>query len=319
MGNVVSIQQARMKRNQAGGDEVLDGGYIKLSRRIQDCAFKRDPDRFALWVHMLLEATHKPYKTLLGNQTVQLQVGQFVSGVRDLARDTGSTERKVRTSIEYFEREGMILRDTSNRLGTVFTIVKYADYQGKNTGFGDTPTTHLNDTPSDTLEARYGEASGDNATHQPTHQRHTKTTRIQEDNKYTSPYGEECESDDSTHSTPQEKSSRYPSCPHRELLALWAEVIPETVQHNPSEWRSGRAGYKALAARWKAGFTTMKRDGVTPLYTDRESGMAWWRSFFEYLRKSDFLMTKCRPFCLEWVVKQENYLKTKEGKFHDKP
>lgn len=316
MGNVVSIQQARMKRDQAS-EEVVDGGYIKLSRRIQDCAFKRDPDRFALWVHILLEASHKPHKTIVGGQTIELQAGQFVSGIRELAEETGVSFQRVRTCLQYFEREGMITRDTSNRAGTVFSVVKYAAYQGKKGDFSNTPATHQNDTPINTPEASNHAALSGSATHQPTHPQHTESTPIQEDNKYTSPYGEECESDDSTRSASAEKSSRYPSCPHRELLAIWAEVIPETVQHNPSEWKSGRAGYKALAARWRAGFTTMKRDGINPLYTDRESGLAWWRSFFEYLRKSDFLMTKCRPFCLEWVVKQENYLKTKEGKFHD--
>lgn len=61
----------------------------------------------------------------------------------------------------------------------------------------------------------------------------------------------------------------------------------------------------------------MKSDGSGPLYHDRESGIAWWAAFFRYLRRSDFLMNKCRPFSLEWIVKQANYLKAKEGNYHD--
>lgn len=191
MGNVVSLQQARMKHEQPN-EEAIDSGYIKLYRGIQDVAFKRDPDRFALWVHMLLEATHKPYKTILGNKTVQLLPGQFISGVRDLAADTGSTERKVRTSISYFEREGMILRDTSNRNGTVFTIVKYESYQAKNTPKNDTPPTRLNDTQSDTLEATNSKGCSESATHQTTHECHQEATPIQENNLSELPKGNSC-------------------------------------------------------------------------------------------------------------------------------
>ena len=314
MAKVVCITQARAAKNE--GSPAMSSGYIKLYRGIQDVPFKRDPDRFALWVHMLLEASHKEYQTILGGNTLTIQPGQFVSAIRELSEGTGVSFQRVRTSLQYFEREGMIKRDTSNRSGTIFTVVKYADYQGKKGDFSNTPATHQINTQDNTPKASNHAALSDTATHQPTHHQHTSSTPIQEYNN-TSPNGEECESGDSTRSESQGKTSRYPACPHRELLAIWAEVIPETIQHNPNEWKSGRAGYRNLAARWKAGFTTMKRDQSGPLYHDTESGLAWWRSFFEYLRKSDFLMNRCRPFSLEWIVKQANYLKAKEGNYHD--
>ena len=147
MGKVVSLQKVRMERDNQP-EATLDGGFIKLYRGIQDCSFKRDPERFALWVHMLLEASHKPFQTILGGKTVELMPGQFVSGLRDLEKETGVSFQRVRSCIEFFEREGMILRDTSSRAGTVFTVLKYESYQGKNGAFSNTLSTHQINTPN---------------------------------------------------------------------------------------------------------------------------------------------------------------------------
>lgn len=113
------------------------------------------------------------------------------------------------------------------------------------------------------------------------------------------------------------ESKSQPNCPHKELLALWQQIIPETVQHNPQEWTTGRTGYTNLSKRWKAGFVTLKQGTNEPLYTDKQSGLDWWEKFFRYMRKSDFLLHDCRPFCLEWAVKPANYNKIKEGNYHN--
>lgn len=100
-----------------------------------------------------------------------------------------------------------------------------------------------------------------------------------------------------------------------ELLALWQEIIPETVQHDSSSWTSTRAGNRNLAARWKAGFK-MKNSKGELLSTDRQSGLEWWGKFFQWLRKSDFLMNNFKGFSLEWIVKAANFNKAKEGNYH---
>jgi uncharacterized phage protein (TIGR02220 family) len=160
------------------------GGFIKLHRSIQDAAFKRDPERFALWVHMLLQASHRPHRTILGGQTVEVKAGQFVSGIRHLSDATGVSFQRVRSSLEFFEREGMIARDTTRRSGTVFTVFGCAE----NSDFSNTPSTHqINtpiNTPINTQKPSNHEASSETATHQSTHQsthhQHTDATRIQE-------------------------------------------------------------------------------------------------------------------------------------------
>ena len=93
--------------------------------------------------------------------------------------------------------------------------------------------------------------------------------------------------------------------PHSEILALWAEVIPEAVQ--PAQWTESRK--QALRARWRE--------------SAKRQNLDYWRRLFTYIRDSDFLMGKeasqgRRPFAisLDWLLKQENFLKVIEGKFH---
>ena len=111
-------------------------------------------------------------------------------------------------------------------------------------------------------------------------------------------------------------SSSLPSCPHGDLLDLWAEIMPDKRQPIRSMWSKG-ARSKNLAARWKQGFSIKHEQTGEPLYTDTESGIAWWGKFFAFLRKSEFLMRDdSRFFGLDWIAKAENFEKIMELKYH---
>ena len=98
-----------------------------------------------------------------------------------------------------------------------------------------------------------------------------------------------------------------PDCPHEQILALWAEVLPTAIQ--PREWTPSRQS--ALRARWRE--------------KAKRQDLAWWRTLFEYIAESDFLMGRTttpgrRPFdiTLDWVLKLENFTKVQEGFYHGK-
>jgi hypothetical protein len=113
------------------------------------------------------------------------------------------------------------------------------------------------------------------------------------------------------------KSSSTDSCPHAAILELWDEIMPANIRRpKPAMWRSGRAGYKALTARWREGFKT-KNDKGELRYTDTQGGLVWWRGFFSYLTRSHWLINESRQFDLDWVLKAENFRKAVEGNWHD--
>jgi len=126
------------------------------------------------------------------------------------------------------------------------------------------------------------------------------------------------EAPNTTNSFTSVKLSSTLRCPHAALLELWGEVMPGSVRRpQASRWKGKRPGYKALAARWKEGFETKTSKGVL-LYTDQASGLGWWRRYFVYLTKSNFLMNESRQFDLDWVLKSDNFRKSIEGNWHDK-
>jgi hypothetical protein len=79
-------------------------------------------------------------------------------------------------------------------------------------------------------------------------------------------------------------------------------------------WKGTRAVH--LRARWR-------ETAVEKGWPDAAHGLAYFRKFFGYCRKSDFLMGKStgrngRAFELElsWLVNASNWIKVHEGKYH---
>lgn len=112
-----------------------------------------------------------------------------------------------------------------------------------------------------------------------------------------------------------EKKPKLPPCPHQEILALWAEVLPHCRQPAPNLW-AGTARADNMAARWKACFALKKPNGE-PFYTDKQTGLDWWRRFFGYVAANEYLMRGHRWFDLPWVVKRENFVKILERKYEE--
>ncbi len=113
---------------------------------------------------------------------------------------------------------------------------------------------------------------------------------------------------------PSEWSKTILECPHRALLALWAEVLPQMPQHTPSMWSGARAD--ALRSRWREAV-------VENMLATEADGIEYFRRVFHWVAESPFLMGKAhkpgtRPFQVElaWLVKRENWVKTLEGRYH---
>lgn len=109
---------------------------------------------------------------------------------------------------------------------------------------------------------------------------------------------------------------KQPDCPHLEVLALWAEVLPALPQHDPLHWRGARADH--LRARWR-------ETAAAKHWQTQAEGLAYLRKFFGYVGQSRFLTGKSpplgkdrRPFVieLEWLVSPSNWAKVHEGKYH---
>lgn len=104
-----------------------------------------------------------------------------------------------------------------------------------------------------------------------------------------------------------------PDCPQVLLVALYHDVLPTLPRM--LEWNAQRQAY--ARSRWR-------EKAMTEKYTSVEDGLAYWRRFFGYVAKSDFLMGRSearqgrKPFLadLEWLLRPTNFAKVVEGKYH---
>lgn len=137
---------------------------------------------------------------------------------------------------------------------------------------------------------------------------------------------EECPTPSPTPLPPEEKTSHLsvaparqaepPDCPHLEILALWAEVLPSMPQHLQHEWKGARADH--LRVRWR-------ETAVLKGWPDKAAGLGYLRKLFAHVGRSAFLTGRARqtdpnkrPFVieLEWLVNPTNWAKVHEGKYH---
>ena len=96
-------------------------------------------------------------------------------------------------------------------------------------------------------------------------------------------------------------------CPHAQIIDFYHDVLPELPKVRI--WDGQRKRF--LAARWKKAI-------VSPSTGLKSNTLEFWQAFFNYIRKSDFLMGKKTEFKanLGWIVKKENFYKIVEGNYH---
>ena len=103
-------------------------GYVKLWRRLEDNPLFLDPDALALWIRMLLKATHKPMDGFFNGQRITLQPGQFISGRNRMATESGVQSDKVGRLWRRMVSAQQITQQNDNR-SSLISITKWENYQ----------------------------------------------------------------------------------------------------------------------------------------------------------------------------------------------
>jgi hypothetical protein len=104
-------------------------GWIKLHRALLDHPRINDPDWLAVWVYLLLTATHAPYRALFNGRTIELRPGQLITGRHVIAAATGVSQSKVWRVLETLKTEQQIEQQPGNKSSLV-SITNWEKYQG---------------------------------------------------------------------------------------------------------------------------------------------------------------------------------------------
>lgn len=103
-------------------------GWIKLYRKVLEDPAIKDNDYLALWIYLLLNASHQPHESVFGGQIIMLQPGQLVTGRKSIASNIRVTESKTYRMLTWLENEHLIEQRKSNQ-NTLVTIVNWHKYQ----------------------------------------------------------------------------------------------------------------------------------------------------------------------------------------------
>lgn len=269
----------------------MNRGYVKLWRKSLDSGLLQNPEAWALWSYILMSVTHKPTKQLVGNQMVNLEPGQMVTGRYALAKALKLTPKVTRTRLLLLENLGNVAIKRANKF-SIITVVNWDAYQANITDEGQ---------QTGQQRANKGPAEGQ--------QRATNKNIRTEEHKNdlvpsyegTCPQGSACEPESSL-LTPQgqeKKVAKKDNCPHQAIVDLYHEILE---QPRVVKWTEKRQ--KHLLAHWRA--------------EPKHRSLDWWRNYFERVRDTPFMRgVNDRGWFadLEFLVKQGNAVKFFEGKY----
>lgn len=106
-----------------------NNGWIKLHRKLLDNPIiMKDADHLAVWMYLLLNATHAEYPALFKGQKIMLQPGQLITGRKSIADKLLVNESKVRRILDSFENDQQIDRQRSNK-NTLISLKNWHKYQ----------------------------------------------------------------------------------------------------------------------------------------------------------------------------------------------
>jgi hypothetical protein len=103
-------------------------GYVKVWRKIEDSGLIQLPNTLALFMYLLLNATHKDRKMGTPIGVITLKRGQFMSGRIELAARLKQTEQQIRTSLDRLKILEIITIESTSKF-SVYTIENYPLYQ----------------------------------------------------------------------------------------------------------------------------------------------------------------------------------------------
>lgn len=125
----------------------MKGGYVKLHRKILDNPITEKPVWAWLWVVLLLKANHQETKMIWNNNLIVIKEGQFITGRKELSKETKIPETTIERILEFLEKTGQIGQQKTTKYRLI-TIINWKDYQhsdNKRTTNGQQMDTNKND------------------------------------------------------------------------------------------------------------------------------------------------------------------------------
>ena len=94
-------------------------GWIKVYRSMKERGWYQSSKHVHLWIHLLLQANHKEREVRPGGKDIIIKPGQFITGRKQLSKETGISETTIERVLTDFEKERRILTGFEVWIGPV--------------------------------------------------------------------------------------------------------------------------------------------------------------------------------------------------------
>lgn len=107
----------------------MNEGWVKLHRStLENPVVCKDAEHIAVWVYLLLKATHKEKEMIFSGEKITLKPGQLITGRKKISEWSKVNESKVQRILKSFENEHQIEQQTANK-NRLITVVNWDKYQ----------------------------------------------------------------------------------------------------------------------------------------------------------------------------------------------
>lgn len=104
-------------------------GWIKLHRKLLDNPVTmKDTDHLAVWIYLLLNASHNEHPVLFKGEKITLKPGQLITGRKSIALALHIDESKVERILKSLKSEQQIEQQTSSK-NRLISIINWEFYQ----------------------------------------------------------------------------------------------------------------------------------------------------------------------------------------------
>lgn len=88
-------------------------GWISLHRKVlENPVVCKDNETFAIWIYLLLNATHQEMPIVFKGKKIVLQKGQLITGTLSIAKKLKINKDKVQRTLKLFETDKQIAQQT---------------------------------------------------------------------------------------------------------------------------------------------------------------------------------------------------------------
>lgn len=120
----------------------MEQGYVKLWRKCLDSGLLKNPTAWQLFGYLLLKATHRAHRQLVGGMVFDLQPGDVIFGRSKAADDLCVGEQSIRTALKLLEKLEIVTSKSTNKC-TVIHFVNWDRYQDEQPAPNQQTNQHL--------------------------------------------------------------------------------------------------------------------------------------------------------------------------------